>query len=37
MLLAAAGPGWALDALPPGIAVPQTMAEAVDLLRSAVA
>jgi DNA-binding transcriptional MerR regulator len=36
MLLAAAGPGWRIDDLPPGIAVPKTLAEAVQLLRAAV-
>jgi hypothetical protein len=36
MLLAVAGPGWRLDALPPGIAAPRTLTEAVELLRAAV-
>ena len=36
MLLAAAGPGWRLEALPPGVATPRTMREAVELLRAAV-
>jgi MerR family transcriptional regulator, light-induced transcriptional regulator len=36
MLLAAAGPGWRIDDLPPGVAVPKALAEAVQLLRAAV-
>jgi hypothetical protein len=36
MLLAVAGPGWRIDDLPPNVAVPTTLAEAVELLRSAV-
>lgn len=36
LLLAAAGPGWHLEALPPGVATPQTLREAVELLRAAV-
>jgi MerR family transcriptional regulator, light-induced transcriptional regulator len=36
MLLAVAGPGWRIDDLPPGIATPRTLAEAVELLRGAV-
>jgi DNA-binding transcriptional MerR regulator len=36
MLLAAAGPGWRIDDLPPAVAAPRTLAEAVELLRSAV-
>ena len=36
LLLAAAGPGWQLETLPPGVATPQTLREAVELLRSAV-
>jgi hypothetical protein len=36
MLLAAAGPGWKLDEMPPGVATPRTLGEAVDLLRAAV-
>ena len=35
-LLAAAGPGWDPDRLPPDIAVPGTISAAVDLLRGAV-
>jgi DNA-binding transcriptional MerR regulator len=36
MLLAVAGPGWRADDVPPGVATPQTLAEAVELLRAAV-
>jgi hypothetical protein len=36
LLMAVAGPGWRIDALPPGIAAPRTLTEAVDLLRGAV-
>ena len=36
MLLAAAGPGWRLHELPPGVATPRTLGEAVELLRAAV-
>ena len=36
MLLAAAGPGWRIDDLPPAVAAPRSLAEAVELLRSAV-
>jgi hypothetical protein len=36
MLLAAAGPGWQVDGLPPGVAAPQTLSEAVELLQAAV-
>ena len=36
MLLAVAGPGWCIDDLPPGIAVPRTLTEAVELLGAAV-
>jgi MerR family transcriptional regulator, light-induced transcriptional regulator len=36
LLLAAAGPGWDRATLPPGVATPQTLGEAVDLLRAAV-
>jgi DNA-binding transcriptional MerR regulator len=36
LVLAAAGPGWQPDALPASIAVPRTLGEAVDLMRSAV-
>jgi DNA-binding transcriptional MerR regulator len=36
MLLAVAGPGWRIDDLPPAVAAPRTLAEAVELLRSAV-
>jgi transposase-like protein len=36
LLLAAAGPGWQPDTLPPGVATPQTLREAVELLRAAV-
>jgi MerR family transcriptional regulator, light-induced transcriptional regulator len=36
MLLAVAGPGWRIDDVPPNVAVPKTLAEAVELLRSAV-
>jgi transposase-like protein len=35
-LMAVAGPGWRIDALPPGIAAPRTLTEAVELLRAAV-
>jgi MerR family transcriptional regulator, light-induced transcriptional regulator len=35
MLLAAAGPGWSGLELPPGVLVPRSLAEAVDLMRSA--
>jgi DNA-binding transcriptional MerR regulator len=36
LLLAAAGPGWDLATLPPGVATPRTLREAVELLRAAV-
>jgi MerR family transcriptional regulator, light-induced transcriptional regulator len=36
MLMAVAGPGWRIDDLPPAIAAPRTLAEAVELLRAAV-
>jgi DNA-binding transcriptional MerR regulator len=36
LLLAAAGPGWDLATLPPGVATPRSLREAVDLLRAAV-
>jgi len=32
MLIAAAGPGWNIEALPPGVATPRTLGEAVELL-----
>jgi hypothetical protein len=34
-LVAVAGPGWAPDTLPPGVAVPTSLAEAVELLAAA--
>lgn len=36
LLLAAAGPGWDVANLPPGVATPHTLREAVELLRAAV-
>jgi DNA-binding transcriptional MerR regulator len=36
MLLAVAGPGWRIDDLPPGLATPTSLTEAVELLAAAV-
>jgi MerR family transcriptional regulator, light-induced transcriptional regulator len=36
MVLAAAGPGWDAVSLPPGVVVPRSLGEAVELIRSAV-
>jgi MerR family transcriptional regulator, light-induced transcriptional regulator len=36
LVLAVAGPGWEVESLPAGVVVPRTLAEAIDLMRSAI-